>query len=359
MKMKCPLVSVIVPVYNAEKYLSTCLDSICNQTLRDLEIIVVDDGSTDASGRIADEYAEKDPRIKVVHQKNAHLKAARNAGLFIVNGEYVSFIDADDYIDSDMLESMYKIIESRSLDLVVTGVSVEYPKENRTYNLHLETFTEARSWNDIKTLYFKLKETYLFNYNWNKLYRTSFLKVNNINFVVEPPFEDESFNMEVFMKASSIGVLPNVSYHYVRYDNGSIVASYKADLLDSFEDKCKIYLQYFTYLKMSSEWIHSFLQESRWKTYCGYIQSLYKRNAILNRRERLELIEMHIYKNRSFGELLDSVDPDDIIEKVFYFLVRYGYSWQIDMMYSILFCLRYHFEPIYRYYRKYKLTSNA
>lgn len=352
-----PLVSVIVPVYNAEKYLPTCLDSICNQTLQELEIIVVDDGSTDGSGRIADDYAVKDKRVRVIHQRNGHLSVARNAGLSVIKGDFVSFIDADDWINKEMLESMYTTMVSNSLDLVITGVRVEYPSENRFYYQQTNAYLEAKTWEEIKTLYFKLKELCLFNYAWNKLYRVSFLRANSLSFTVEPPYEDESFNMEVFMKVSSIGVLPDTPYHYMRYDNGSIVASYKADMLNAYEDKCKIYHRFFTYLQMSSEWINDFLRKGWWGTYSGYVQSLYKKNALLNRKKRLELIDIHVYQNTSLYDIAMSTQPGDGVDKIFRLLLRFGSPWQVDAMYSVLFYLRYHLESLYRYYRKYKLKK--
>lgn len=355
--MQKPLVSVIVPVYNGEKYLSTCLDCICNQTLQELEIIVVDDGSTDETGRIADEYAAKDLRVRVIHQKNGHLSVARNAGLSVIKGGFVSFVDADDWIDRDMLESMYTTMVSKSLDLVIAGVRVEYPAENRFYYQRTSAYLEAKNREEIKKLYFRLKELCLFNYAWNKLYRVSFLRANNLSFTVEPPYEDESFNMEVFMKASSIAVLPDTPYHYMRYDNGSIVASYKADMLEAYADKCKIYQRFFTHLQMPSEWIARFLQEGWWGVYCGYVQSLYKKNAGLSRKKRLELIERYIYQNRSFQELVPVMHPRDRVGKVFRSLSQHGSACQIDLMYSVLFYLRYHLEAMYRYYRKYKQTK--
>ena len=100
-------VSVIVPVYNVEKYLDRCLDSIINQTLNEIEIILVDDGSTDSSGEKCDEYKKKDLRIKVIHKKNKGLGYARNSGLEVATGKYIAFVDSDDYIDRRMFESLY------------------------------------------------------------------------------------------------------------------------------------------------------------------------------------------------------------------------------------------------------------
>ena len=101
-----PLISVIVPIYGVEKYLEQCLDSILNQTYRQLEIILIDDGSTDRCGEICDRYASRDSRIKVIHQTNQGLSAARNVGMDMATGEYISFIDSDDYIDLHFYEKM-------------------------------------------------------------------------------------------------------------------------------------------------------------------------------------------------------------------------------------------------------------
>lgn len=116
-----PLVSVIIPVYNVEKYLRQCLDSIINQTLKDIEIICVDDGSTDKSLEILREYCEKDNRIKILTQKNKYAGVARNNGLKIATGKYLSFLDSDDWFDLNMLEEMYNKAEKDQSDIVICG----------------------------------------------------------------------------------------------------------------------------------------------------------------------------------------------------------------------------------------------
>lgn len=116
-----PKLSIIVPVYNVEKYLSKCIDSILNQTFEDFELILIDDGSPDECGKICDNYANKDRRIIVIHQKNAGVSAARNAGLDIAKGEYIGFIDSDDYIDKTMYEKLINAIESFNVDMAICG----------------------------------------------------------------------------------------------------------------------------------------------------------------------------------------------------------------------------------------------
>ena len=124
------MISVIVPIYNVEKYLRKCIDSIIGQTYRDLQIILIDDGSPDGCGEICDEYAQKDSRIVVIHQKNSGVSAARNAGLKIAMGEYVGFVDPDDYIEPKMYEKMLEVFETNKVDLVVCGY--DYVDENGT-----------------------------------------------------------------------------------------------------------------------------------------------------------------------------------------------------------------------------------
>ena len=120
------LLTVIVPVYNVERYLVQCVDSIINQTYKELEIILVDDGSTDASGRICDEYATKDQRIKVIHKVNGGLVSARKAGLTVANGNFIAFVDSDDWIDADMYEQLLgEMIQSDS-DILASGFYKEY-----------------------------------------------------------------------------------------------------------------------------------------------------------------------------------------------------------------------------------------
>ena len=124
-----PLISVIVPIYNVEKYLDRCVDSIINQTYKNLEIILVDDGSPDNCPQMCDDYAKKDSRIKVVHKENGGLSDARNVGMEVATGEYVSFIDSDDYISLDFYETLLETIVDNDSDIVECGV-VKFYEDN-------------------------------------------------------------------------------------------------------------------------------------------------------------------------------------------------------------------------------------
>ena len=115
--MKEELISVIIPVYNVEKYIRYCLDSVINQTYKNLEIIIVDDGTKDSSGEIAEEYAAKDSRIKVIHKENGGLSDARNVGLDVATGRYIAFLDSDDVISLDFYEYLYNMIKEKDYDI--------------------------------------------------------------------------------------------------------------------------------------------------------------------------------------------------------------------------------------------------
>ena len=166
-------VSVIIPVYNVEKYLGDCLDSLLLQTLREIEIICVDDGATDSSPRILDEYARKDSRLKVIHQKNAGAGAARNQGVAQARGEYIGFVDSDDVVYPTMYEELYRKASSSRADMVITGEvetaagdPIQFPIENfkkASKVLELDRFNAVDYPSIIKNVFL-----------WNRIYRRTF-----------------------------------------------------------------------------------------------------------------------------------------------------------------------------------------
>ncbi len=131
--MKKPLISIIVPVYNVERYMERCLDAVVKQTYKNLEVILVDDGSEDRSGSICDRYASEDARFKVVHHQNGGLSAARNTGIKKATGEYITFIDPDDSITEDYIEYLYNLINKHEADLAICAIE-EITESGKTHN---------------------------------------------------------------------------------------------------------------------------------------------------------------------------------------------------------------------------------
>lgn len=157
--MNYPKISVIIPIYNAEIYLRRCIDSVLAQTYRNLEIIVVDDGSSDTSGAICDEYTAKDNRVQIVHQKNGGVSAARNAGLNLATGDYIGFVDADDYIAPDMYEYLLGLIQKCDADIAQCGAFTEDGVSFAAKETYRTTHFSRSDW------------SLFYNNIWNKLYR--------------------------------------------------------------------------------------------------------------------------------------------------------------------------------------------
>ncbi len=217
-------VSVIVPVYNVEKYLDVCMESIINQTFKDIEIILVDDGSPDSCPQICDDYARKDSRIKVIHKKNAGLGYARNSGLEIASGEYVTFCDSDDYIDVDTYEKIIPLMDEYQLDEIRFTRSRFKDKgmhSKGNYEGKLKIFENKK---DLKYLALTIFEDCINDNNKYAIggsscmavYRREIIEKNKLRFLSEREYicEDYVFNFDYYLNAQRVGYLPHTFYHY-------------------------------------------------------------------------------------------------------------------------------------------------
>lgn len=216
--METPLISVIVPVYNVEPYLAECLDSVMAQSYKHIEIIVVDDGSTDNSGQLCDQYAERDPRIKVVHKKNGGLSEARNLGIDRARGEYIAFVDSDDVISPNFLQVLYSQLISNGADLAICRY-VHFT--NIYHNTSAETgkvtsFDRAQIFSNFYHNYI------IFVAPWNKLYKNELF--NGLRYPVGRKHEDEFVAHHILNKCSRTVFIDMPLYKY-RQRTGSITAS--------------------------------------------------------------------------------------------------------------------------------------
>lgn len=204
-------ISIIVPVYNVEKYLEQCLDSIVAQSHKNLEIILIDDGSTDQSGNICDRYANKDNRIKVIHQPNGGAASAKNSGLRIATGNYLAFVDSDDYLESDAYEYMLGMLIKYNADVIQCGF-------NNVYLDHVQEYVQE--YVQIKEVVVFGTETYLERYTldwtagllWDKLYKRSLF--DGIRFEEGHRIDDEFFTYQGIMNATQIVHSPRIVYNY-------------------------------------------------------------------------------------------------------------------------------------------------
>ena len=181
-----PIISVVIPVYNVEKYLRKCLDSVVNQSFRDIEIILVDDGSTDNSGKICDEYAQNDTRILVIHQENQYVGIARNNGMDIARGEYLIFLDSDDYFDPQLLESLYERALETGADITLCKEQAYYDKEGEFDSMN---WAQKPDWMPSKVFSGNDIPERILNvcvlWPWDKLYKISFLRSKDIRFPLD------------------------------------------------------------------------------------------------------------------------------------------------------------------------------
>ncbi len=213
--MKQELVSVVVPIYNVELYMKKCIQTIINQSYNNLEIILVDDGSTDNSGNIADEYAQKDLRVKVIHKLNGGLSDARNAGMKKATGKYICFIDSDDFIEKDMIEKMVNRITDLQVDVLIAGFYVDFEDEKgKLVDRKIKQFNTEGCYLDKNEINRELLG--MFGYAWNKMYRLDYLEDNQFQFEKGLSLiEDTEFNSRVLAKAK-IGLDKGIYNHYVQ-----------------------------------------------------------------------------------------------------------------------------------------------
>ena len=223
-----PKISVIVPVYKVEPYLRKCLDSIVNQTYENLEIILVDDGSPDNCGAICDEYAARDKRITVIHKPHGGVSSARNAGLAAATGEWLGWVDSDDWIEPDMYEYLLHGARKYGADIAVCGRIEIYPNQKVPRGWEADTLLDRK-----QAMGLLLKNDLMQNYLWDKLWKRELFQ--GLAFPEGKTFEDVAVMYRIFERAERVVCVPGYGYNY-RHHGGSIIANV------SLENKMNYYL---------------------------------------------------------------------------------------------------------------------
>lgn len=252
-------ISVIIPVYKVEKYLNACVSTVVKQTYKNLEIILIDDGSPDKCLQICDEWARKDERIKVIHQENKGLCAARNIGIDVATGEYIAFLDSDDYVDIRMYEFLYKAITEQNSDVAICyEIAVDEDKDLCEINTEVKDYTLLRNENKSEAImHFIDKFTGYIGWTWNKLYKADLVK--STKFIEGAYLEDIVFNSQIMCKINKVTWISDRLYFY-RQRLGSIMNSGNG----------KVFIDYGKALVSELTEFKPYLDEHQYDKLCSY-----------------------------------------------------------------------------------------
>lgn len=291
--MQEQLVSIIVPVYNSQRTIERCLTSILEQTYRNLEIIVVDDGSTDNSVQIINKY-KVDGRIHLVSKKNGGVSSARNTGLSIAKGDFIQFVDSDDYLSSNMTERLVTLITTNNCDLVICGY--KYINGNRELHLPKQLYYGT---DVIKNAFLRLWETTYINIPWNKLYRRALCK--DISFPLEVTLgEDLIFNIQYLKKCQRVFVSDELLYNYYWAGEGKLTTKFYEETIND--------------IKAISQAVLSYLGREQYET------NIDKINGILTKSYKHSVQTLVYCKEKSLkkkNEALKSWQKDDFVKTLF------------------------------------------
>lgn len=298
---KIPKISIIVPIYNVEKYLDRCIQSLVNQTLNDIEIILVDDGSPDNCPKICDEYAQKDNRIKVIHKQNAGLGYARNSGLEVTTGEYVAFVDSDDYVDTTMYETLYKRAESTNSDAVFCGFKTEVTKDVWRESREVEK-DEQWEGNSVKEFMYNMiasgkgvRQERLYQMSvWHAIYKREIIANNKLAFPSEREVVSEDIPFQIdFLKNANKVLYLNKHFYYYCLNGSSLTATFKKEKIYGYN---RLYDILITKIKEKeySQRINRF--------YIGYCRSYFYDIYIHNLKNKAELCNL-VFNSREFKQV--------------------------------------------------------
>ncbi|WP_138205973.1 glycosyltransferase family 2 protein [Haloimpatiens lingqiaonensis] len=292
-----PKITVAIPIYNAGKYLENCIKSVMNQTFEELQILLINDGSTDNSGEICDIYAKKDLRIEVYHKENAGVSETRNFAITKAEGKYICFVDSDDEIDKCMIENLYESIEIFNADMAICGhKSVCVEKDKRKVIEH-----ECSEFNGTTKEFLDVIDVFLNSESvqgpCGKLYKVSTIQNNKIHFPIELSFgEDTMFVYSYLRVCNSIVSIPNCYYSYMKWNYTSLSSTVR-------EDKINIYLQLYDELKYLLEKFNiTNKQDMIEKKICvsaiSCITELYDTNKNITKKLKRNIISTTIFNEK-------------------------------------------------------------
>ncbi|MBP1967063.1 glycosyltransferase [Paenibacillus aceris] len=326
-------ISIIVPMYKSEPFLIKCLDSISLQTLKEIEMILINDGSPDNSGKIADEYAKGDDRIKVVHQPNSGPGASRNRGIEVARGEYIGFVDSDDWVDPSMYEMLYEAARNNNAQVAMCNYIEEYMNPNRS--LIISHPFKDQDLLDKEMISEHIITSFATNDNmgyyslWNKVYKREWLLEQNLTINEERNHgEDWWFNLEIFSKATSVVFTTGEYYHYMHINTNSLMLKYNENQFELFLSGRK-HLHHI--LRASGVDISKYKNELDRRFVDECIGCIYKEVLNQPKKNRATAYIDNILSNSEFNMAIQSYIPKSKMKKLLIILLKF----------RLLTCLRF------------------
>lgn len=293
-----PMVSVVMPVYNVEKYIRASIESVLAQTYTDFELIIVDDGSPDHSPQICDEYASKNSQIKVIHKLNGGRSSARNAGVDQANGKYILFIDSDDTIEPDLLEKVIPVAEKENADVTIFGIRTVVMKDGKQVSekdgSHKKQIFSTH--NEIEENFVNLAEQSMWNHPVDKLFRKAIITDNGVrsNSFYDRVCEDTVFLLDLFPYVQKICVIEGCFYNYYIRDTQSVVMKFIPERYEKYYGRfCKTKELFDTFNESNKN------EHYLYKLYCSFIIWAYE--FMFHKDCKFSLLQRYGYMRKLFS----------------------------------------------------------
>lgn len=342
-----PLLSVVVPVYNVEEQLSRCVESILKQTYANFELLLINDGSKDSSGEICDFYSQKDSRVKVFHKENGGASSARNLGIDNATGEYICFVDSDDYVDESYLSSFFvDALKEDKCTFVIQGLIYEIDGQIQKKTIFYEGLYNEYKFSKL----FYLNNLHMYGSPFCKLYNTQIIKNNNLRFNPLIHFgEDLLFMLTYLSYVKNIYLSNKIHYHYVSTDRSlsKKYNSYESEIL-TYNLLNNVFKTLFNVFHLNKDEIDSF-NESRGHFLLRSILTIYRPENKKLKKERISILK-ELCTTENLIYIHEYTKKNLQIHRFGYFIYKSKLYSFFDLYYSFVMDLRYYFDKQWKYY---------
>ncbi len=320
-------ITAIMPVYNVENYIGRCIESLQKQTLTEWELIAVDDGSPDNSGAICDAYALLDKRITVIHKENGGAPSARNAAIPKARGEYLYFVDGDDWAEPTMFEDMYKAAKEHNAQLVVSGFYIDTYYSDTEYYTQKQTLPSKvfSGQQDFRQYAYKMFDKNLLYAPWNKIVSKEYMTEQNITFK-DTFWDDLPFNLDVVRDVERVVLLGNEYYHFIRARADSETAKYRNNMYEKREDEHKWMLELYEYWNIDNEESREMLYRRYIERVVGCIENVTNSACTLTTKEKKEQIK-NMITSENVRVALKYAKPNSLVMKLMLTPIKLKWTW--------------------------------